>query len=318
MRTLTFIKAATLVAYLCPYFTTTQAWANKLPHTTEYGTIYDDHGASGQMRFVAPYDMEIVEAYPSCGCTGVNYPQGLLKAGEPYAISYQIDTWGRSGAFTPSIDFSLAGKSDKWQLHLKGQVVPTLPHKLNLGRIQGDNLSSIIRRIPLGRIEGKPRHIRGIMVEGKGIEASVVDKGTALVISPAANLTWGDRIVATVETTIEADGEEYARSIEVRGRVSPRFSLEPRSVSFGVGPAQRHEVRQVRVELPEALAEVPVKASPLCSEMELEVEYQRIENNILVVQVRSTGKFPAGTLSCGVEVQIGTEQVLIPVFALTR
>ena len=104
----------------------------------------------------------------------------------------------------------------------------------------------------------------------------------------------------------------------MRGRVSPRFSLEPQSASFGVGTALRRETRQVRVGLPAELAAAPVQALPVCGEVELDIEYQREAANSLVVQIRNTGDFPAGTLNCGVEVQIGAEQVVIPVLALTR
>ena len=295
-------------------------WANadKLPQTAEYGTTYDSEGMTGKVHFVAPYDMEIVAAEPGCGCTDVEFPQGQLKAGETYSITYQIDTSGRAGIFTPSIDFSVAGQADKWQLQLEGQVVPMLPSKLHIGPIQDGNLSSIIRRIPLVQIDGQPRHISQVQVSGKGIKASVVDDGTAIEITPAAGLTWGDHIIATIEATITAEGEEYLRSIKVRGRVSPRFSLEPKSASFGVGAAQRRKTRQVRVGLPAELADASVQASPVCGEVELDVEYQRETDHSLVVQIRNTSDFPAGTLNCGVEVQIGAEQVVIPVLALTR
>ena len=308
------LKVTALVAVLYT------GWANadELPQTAEYGTTYDSEGTTGEVRFVAPYDMEIVAAEPGCGCTGVQFPQGPLKAGEIYSIAYQIDTRGLSGAFASSIDFSIADQADKWQLQLEGQVVPMLPNKLHLGPIQGDDLSSIIRRIPLAQIDGQPRHISRVQVAGKGIEVSVVNGGTAIEITPAAGLTWGDRIIATIEATIAAESEEYPRSIQVRGRVSPRFSLEPQSASFGVGTAQRREMRQVRVGLPAELADVPVQASPVCGEVELDIEYQREADNSLVVQIRNAGDFPAGTLNCGVEVQIGAEQVLIPVLALTR
>ena len=308
------LKVAALVAV----FYTGWAHADELPLTTEYGTTYDSEGTAGEVRFVAPYDMEIVAAEPGCGCTGVEYPQGQLKAGETYSITYQIDTSGRAGTFTPRIDFSVAGQADKWQLQLEGQVVPMLPSKLQIGLIQGDDLSAIIRRIPLAQIDGQPRHIRRIQVAGKGIAASVVEGGTAIEISPAADLTWGDRIIATIEATIAAEGEEYSRSIQVRGRVSPRFGLEPKSASFGVGIAQRRETRQVRVGLPAELADAPAQASPVCGEVELDIEYQREADNSLVVQIRNTGDFPAGTLNCGIEMQIGAEQVVIPVLALTR
>ncbi len=308
------LKVATLVAVLY----TSWAHANQLPQTAEYGITYDSEGTAGEVRFVAPYDMEIVAAEPGCGCTGVEYPQGQLKAGETYSITYQIDTSGRAGTFTPSIDFSVAGRADKWQLQLEGQVVPILPGKLHIGLIQGDDLSSIIRRIPLTQIDGQPRHISQVQVAGKGIEAAVVDGGTAIEITPAAGLTWGERLVATIEATIAAEGEEHPRSIEVRGRVSPRFSLEPQSASFGIGVAQRRETRQVRLGLPAELADAPVQASPVCGEVELDIEHQREADNSLVVQIRNAGDFPAGTLNCGVEVQIGAEQVLIPVLALTR
>ncbi len=312
------IKVAILIAELSTGLANTSSRASELPQTAEYGTIYDSEGTIGEVHFVAPYDMEIVAAEPGCGCTDVNYPQGLLKAGEPYTISYQIDTRGRSGAFAPSIDFSLAGRPDTWQLQLEGQVVPMLPNKLDLGRIRSDDLSSIVRRIPLGQIEGKPRHIRGIQVAGKGIETSVVDEGMALELSPSVGLTWGDRIVATLKATIEADDKEHTYFIEVRGRVNPRFSLEPHSASFGVGTAQRREVRQVIIGLPADLAEAPVKASPLCEGVELKVEYQREKDNSLVVKIGNASDFPVGALGCEVEVQIGAEQVIIPVLALTR
>ena len=308
------LKVAALVAV----FYTGWAHADELPQTAEYGTTYDSEGTTGEVRFVAPYDMEIVAAEPGCGCTGVEFPQGPLKAGETYSIAYQIDTSGRAGTFTPSIDFSVAGQADKWQLQLEGQVVPMLPSNLHLGTIQGDDLSSIIRRIPLAQINGQPRHIRQVQVAGKGIEASVVDDGTALELTPAAGLTWGDRIVATIEATIAAEGEASPRSIQVRGRVSPRFSLAPQSASFGVGTAQRRETRQVRVGLPAKLIDAPVQASPVCGEVQLDIAYQREADNSLVVQIRNTSDFPTGTLHCGVEVQIGAEQVLIPVLALTR
>ena len=225
---------------------------------------------------------------------------------------------GRSGAFTSNIDFSVVGRADKWQLQLKGQVVPMLPSKLHIGPIRGDNLPSIIRRILLTQIDGQPRHIRQVQVTGKGIEASVVNGGTAIEITPAAGLTWGDRIIATIEATIAAEGKEYPRFIQVRGRVSPRFSLEPKSVSFGVGTAQRRETRQVHVGLPAELADAPVQASPVCGAVELDIEHQREADNSLVVQIRNAGDFPAGTLDCGVEIQVGAEQVVIPVLALTR
>lgn len=317
MNILAFIKVATIVAYLCPYFATTQVWSNELPQTTQYGIIYDYQTAISQMRFVAPYDMEIIDAEPNCGCTEVQYPQGLLNAGESYAISYQIDPWGRAGVFTPSIDFRLADKPEKWQLHLKGQVVPVLPNKLNLGQIRGDDLSSIIRRIPLVQIEGQPLHIHAVQVEGN-IEATVVDEGKALKLSPGTELTWGERISATVEATIEADGKEYNRSINVQGQVSPRFSLMPQTASFGVGAAHRREVSHVRIRLPMDLAEAPITVSPSCDEVKLEVEYQREAGNDLSVQIHNTSDFPSGILDCGVKVQVGTEQVIIPVLALTR
>ena len=308
------LKIAALVAVLYMGL----ADADELPQTAEYGTTYDSEGTTGEMHFVAPYDMEIVTAEPGCGCTGVEYPQGPLKAGETYSITYQIDTKGRSGTFTPSIDFSVAGRADKWHLQLEGQVVPMLPSKLHIGTIQGDVLPSIIRRISLAQIDGQPRRVSQVQVAGKGIEASVVDGGTAIEITPAAGLTWGDRIIATIEATIVAEGEEYPRSIQVRGRVSPRFNLEPQSASFGVGTAQRRETRQVRVGLPAELANAPVQASPVCGEVQLDIKYQREAANSLVVQIRNTGDFPAGTLNCGIEVQIGAEQVVIPVLALTR
>ena len=308
------LKAAVVVAVLGTGWT----HADELPQTAEYGTTYDSEGTAGQVRFVAPYDMEIVAAEPGCGCTGVEYPQGLLKAGESYAISYQIDTRGQSGVFASSIDFSVADRADKWQLRLEGQVVPMLPGKLHLGTIRGDDLSAIIQRIPLVQIDEQPRHIRQVQVVGKGIEASVVEGGTALAIAPAADLTWGDRIIATIEATIAGESEEYARSIQVRGRVSPRFSLAPQSASFGVGAAQRREIRQVRVGLPAEFADAPVQTSPVCDEVQLDIAYQREADHTLVVQIGNASNFPVGTLHCGVEVQIGAEQVLIPVLALTR
>ena len=292
--------------------------ADELPQTAQYDTAYDSEGAVGAVSFVVPYDMEIVEAEPGCGCTGVEFPRGPLKAGETYAIAYQIDTKGRAGAFTSNIDFSLADRTDKWQLQLEGQVVPMLPSDLHLGTVQGDDLSSIIRRIPLVQIAGQPRHIRRVQVAGKGIEAARVDGGTALEITPAASLAWGDRIIATIEVTIAAKSEEYSRFIQVRGQISPRFNLEPQSTSFGVGAAQRRETRQVRVSLPADLADPPVQVSSVCREMQLDTEYQRETDNSLVVHIRNVGDFPFGALNCGVEVQIGTEQVLIPVRALTR
>ena len=308
------LKAAVVVAVLGTGWT----HADELPQTAEYGTTYDSEGTAGQVRFVAPYDMEIVAAEPGCGCTGVEFPQGLLKAGESYAISYQIDTRGQSGVFASSIDFSVADRADKWQLRLEGQVVPMLPGKLHLGTIRGDDLASIIQRIPLVPIDGQPRHIRQVQVAGKGIEAAVVEGGTALAITPAADLTWGDRIIATIEATIAGEGEEYARSIQVRGQVSPRFSLVPQSASFGVGAAQRRETLQVRVGLPAEFADEPVQTSPVCDEVQLDIAYQREADHTLVVQIGNASDFPVGTLHCGVAVQIGAEQVLIPVLALTR
>ena len=308
------LKVAALAAVLY----TVWAHADELPQTAEYGITYDSEGTTGEVRFVAPYDMEIVAAEPGCGCTGVEYPQGPLKAGQTYAITYQIDTRGRSGAFASSIDFRVADRADKWQLQLEGQVVPILPSKLHIGSIRGDDRSSIFRRIPLAQIDGQPRHIRQVQVSGKGIAASVVEDSTALEITPAADLTWGDRIIATIEATIAAEGDEYPRSIQVRGRVSPRFSLQPQSASFGVGAATRRETRQVRVGLPAELADAPVQTSPVCGEVQLDIEYQREADNSLVVHIRNTSDFPAGTLNCGIEVQIGAEQVLIPVLALTR
>lgn len=307
------LKVAALVAVFY-----TGLVADELPQIAEYGTTYDSEGTTGEVRFVAPYDMEIVAAEPGCGCTGVEFPQGPLKAGETYSIAYQIDTRGLSGAFASSIDFSVAGQADKWQLQLEGQVVPMLPSKLHLGVIQGADLSPISRRIPLAQIDGQPRHIRQVQVSGKGIAASAVDGGTAIEIAPAAGLTWGERIVATIEATIAAEGEEYLRSIQVRGRVSPRFSLDPQSASFGVGAATRRATRQVQVGLPAELANAPVQASPVCGEVELAIEYQRQADHSVVVQIRNASDFPTGTLNCGVEVQIGAEQVVIPVLALTR
>ena len=308
------LKAAVVAAVLC----TSWANADELPQTAEYGITYDSEGTAGEVRFVAPYDMEIVSAEPGCGCTGVEFPQGPLKAGETYSIAYQIDTRGRAGVFASSIDFSVADRADKWQLQLEGQVVPMLPNKLNIGAIRGDDLSSIIRRIPLAQIDGQPRHIRQVQVAGKGIQASVVDDGTAIELTPAAGLTWGDRIIATIDATIVAEDAAYPRSIQVRGRVSPRFSLQPQSASFGVGVAQRRETRQVRVGLPAELSDAPVQASSVCSEVQLDIEYQREADHSVVVQIGNASDFPAGTLHCGVELQIGAEQVLIPVLALTR
>ena len=316
MNTL-MIKVVVLLTYLFIGLDSTQGWARELPQTTEYDTIYEDQGTTGQMHFVAPYDMEIVSADLGCSCTGVEYPQGLLKAGESYSISYQINTQGRSGAFTPSIAFNLADRKEPWRLHLEGQVVSSLPSKLHLGPIQSDELP-ISRHVHLRQIEGQPRRISAVRVEGKGIEATVENEGKTLVLSSASGLTWGDRIIASVEATIETGDKEHTRSIEVRGRVSPRFSLEPQSASFGVGAAQRRQVRQVRVGLPAGLADEPIKVLSACSDVVLDVTYQRGGNNSLVVHIGNASDFPAGTLHCRVELQIGAEQVFIPVLALTR
>jgi len=64
-------KVAAVVTVLC----TSWSHADELPQTADYGTTYDSEGTAGAVRFVAPYDMEIVAAEPGCGCTGVRLPK---------------------------------------------------------------------------------------------------------------------------------------------------------------------------------------------------------------------------------------------------
>jgi len=141
---------------------------------------------------------------------------------------------------------------------------------------------------------------------------------TATTVVAVLYTSWvhANQLPQTAEYGITYDNEGTAG--QVRGRVSPRYHLAPQSASFGVGAAKRREMRHVRVGLPAELADAPVQASSTCGEVALEVQYQREADNSLVVQVRNASDFPAGTLHCGVALQVGAEQVLIPVLALTR
>ena len=289
------LKVATLVAVLY----TSWAHANQLPQTAEYGITYDSEGTAGEGALCRALRHGNRRGRTRLRLHRRRVPAGAVE-GRRDVLDYLPDRhFGPSWDFYPQHRLQRGGSSRQMAVAVGRTGRAYTAGKLHIGLIQGDDLSSIIRRIPLTQIDGQPRHISQVQVAGKGIEAAVVDGGTAIEITPAAGLTWGERLVATIEATIAAEGEEHPRSIEVRGRVSPRFSLEPQSASFGIGVAQRRETRQVRLGLPAELADAPVQASPVCGEVELDIEHQREADNSLVVQIRNAGDFPAGTLTVG-------------------
>ena len=53
--------------------------ADELPQTAQYDTAYDSEGAVGSVRFVVPYDMEIVEAEPRLRLYGRRVPSGAVE-----------------------------------------------------------------------------------------------------------------------------------------------------------------------------------------------------------------------------------------------
>ena len=108
-----------------------------------------------RLRSKPATDIEIENVRTGCGCTGVEFPKGVLKAGEEYHLKVDVNTADIAGSFKSHVAVKVAGEDSLWVLSLQGQVVPPFPAEIDFGEIDFITLP-LERHLSLAQIVDQP------------------------------------------------------------------------------------------------------------------------------------------------------------------
>lgn len=93
----------------------------------DFGLIKEEAGPqTGSVRLVntGPEEIIITGARPSCGCTGVAYPEDPIAPGDTVSFSFTYNPTGRPGRFDKSIRVYV-GDFDMYTIRIRGNVLGT-------------------------------------------------------------------------------------------------------------------------------------------------------------------------------------------------
>jgi len=235
----------------------------QLPSEVVLDSVYSGQNSTHSIAFKPTTDIEIENVRTGCGCTGVEFPKGVLKAGEEYHLKIDVNTADIAGSFKSQVAVKIAGEDSLWALSLQGQAVPPFPTEIDLGEIAFITLP-LERHLSLAQIADHPLAIDSVSVQGEGVVAYPTDAGMGLLLRTAKALTWGHRIDALVEVHLAGNDRTLRQNVHVEGKVLDRFQVDPSALSFGMGKPHRRQVKTVAVRVAPDAARAPVRVQSKC------------------------------------------------------
>ena len=142
----------------------------QLPSKVILDSVYSGQNSTHSIVFKPATDIEIENVQTGCGCTGVEFPTGVLKAGEEYHLKVDVNTAELSGSFKSQVAVKIAGEDSLWALSLQVQAVPPFPAEIDLGEIDFITLP-LERHLSLAQIADQP----AIDVDGHRVGAGAVE-----------------------------------------------------------------------------------------------------------------------------------------------
>ena len=235
----------------------------QLPSKVILDSVYSGQNSTHSIVFKPATDIEIENIQTGCGCTGVEFPKGVLKAGGEYHLKVDVNTAELSGSFKSHVAVKIAGEDSLWALSLQVQAVPPFPAEVHFGEIDFTTLP-LERHLSLAQIADQPLAIDSVAVQGEGIVAYPTDAGTGLLIRTDEALTWGSRIDGLVEVYLAGSDRTLRQTVHVEGKVLDRFQVDPSALSFGMGKPHRRQIKTVAVRVAPDAARVPVRVQSKC------------------------------------------------------
>lgn len=289
----------------------------QLPSKVVLDSVYSGQTSTHSIAFKPATDIEIENVQTGCGCTGVEFPKGVLKADEEYHLKVDVNTAELSGSFKSHVAVKIADEETPWALSLQVQAVLPFPAEIDFGEIDPITLP-LERHLVLAQIADQPLAIDSVAVQGEGIVAYPTDAGTGLLLRTDEALTWGSRIDALVELQLVGTDQTLRQPVHVEGKVLDRFQVDPSALSFGMGKSHRRQIKTVAVCVAPEAARAPVRVQSQCPAPTFAFDWLWETDRRLVVEVYNESDFPAGQTDCEIIVHIGDNPVAIPIFALTR
>ena len=289
----------------------------QLPSEVVLDSVYSGQNSIHSIAFKPTTDIEIENVRTGCGCTGVEFPTGVLKAGEEYHLKVDVNTADIAGSFKSHVAVKIAGEDSLWGLNLQVQAVPPFPAEVDFGEIDFTTLP-LEHHLSLAQIVDQPLAIDSIAVQGEGVVAYPTDEGTGLLLRTDEALTWGSRIDGLVEVHLAGNDRTLRQTVHVEGKVLDQFQVDPSALSFGMGKPHRRQVKTVAVRVAPDAARVPVRVQSKCPAPTFAFDWHWETDRRLVVEVRNESDFPIGQTDCDIIVHIGDNPIAIPIFALTR
>lgn len=289
----------------------------QLPSEVVLDSVYSGQNSIHSIAFKPTTDIEIENVQTGCGCTGVEFPTGMLKAGEEYHLKVDVNTANIAGSFKSHVAVKIAGEDSLWALNLQVQAVSPFPAEIDFGEIDFITLP-LERHLSLAQIVDQPLAIDSVVVQGEGVVAYPTDEGTGLVIRTDEELTWGRRIDGLVEIHLAGNDRTLRQTVHVEGKVLDQFQVDPSALSFGMGKPHRRQMKTAAVRVAPDAARVPVQVQSKCPAPTFAFDWSWETDRRLVVEVRNESNFPIGQTDCEIIVHIGDNPVAIPIFALTR
>ena len=289
----------------------------QLPSEVVLDSVYSGQNSTYSIAFKPTTDIEIENVRTGCGCTGVEFPTGTLKAGQEYYLKVDVNTADIAGSFKSQVEVKIADEDSLWALSLQIQAVPPFPNEVHLGEVDLIALP-LERQLSLTQIADQRLAIDSVTVQGEGVVADPTDAGTGLTLRTAETLTWGSRIDALVEVHLVGTGRTLQQTVHVQGKVIEQFQVDPSALSFGIGKPHRRQIKTVAVRVPPDAARAPVRVQSQCPVPTLAFDWLWDTDRRLVIAVRNESDFPTGQTDCEIVVHIGDNPVAIPIFALTR
>ena len=85
----------------------------QLPSEVVLDSVYSGQNSIHSIAFKPTTDIEIENVRTGCGCTGVEFPTGVLKAGEEYHLKVDVNTADIAGSLPLERHLSLAQIADQ-------------------------------------------------------------------------------------------------------------------------------------------------------------------------------------------------------------
>lgn len=166
----------------------------------DFGLMKEEAGPkTGSVRLVntGPEEAVITGARPSCGCTGVAYPDDPIAPGDTVKFSFTYNPLGRPGRFEKSIRVYI-GDFDMATIRIRGNVLGTPESLSTLYPVEAGPLRLSEKRMAAGEVTyGKTRHffLNGYNQTADTIHPSWVSDDPSLSVSSSSEAVGPGDIV---------------------------------------------------------------------------------------------------------------------------